>query len=92
MTVIMPKGLKPRIVPARYATVGAMAEANVSVRSWCRKCALVMDVSPAMLAAYHGPDFSLIDRIATCRSVTCDGETFFLAGGHGRYETLLINN
>jgi hypothetical protein len=88
----MPKGLKPRLVPRRFATVGAMAAEGVSVRSWCRSCGLVLNVSPAMLSAYYGADFSLVDRIVVCRSVTCEGETFFLANGHGRYETLLIND
>lgn len=87
----MPKGVRPPSIQDRYRTVGKMAAAGVGVRAWCRKCGLVLQVEPAMLAAYHGADFSLINRTARCRSVTCDGEVFFLAEGHGRYVSLVFD-
>lgn len=87
----MAKGQTPRIIPHRYQTVGAMAAEGVAVRAWCRSCGLVLEVSPAMLAAYHGPDFSLVNRLARCRKVGCSGEVFFLAHGHGRFEPLLLD-
>lgn len=87
----MAKGQRPPIVSAQYKTVGAMASAGIGVRAWCRKCGLVLQVEPAMLAAYFGSDFSLVNRTARCRSVECDGEVFFLAQGHGRYVSLIFD-
>ncbi len=87
----MGKGRYPRIIPHDFQTVGAMAAANVPVRAWCRSCGLVLKVSPAMLAAYYGAEFSLVNRLARCRKVDCDGEVFFLARGHARFETLLYD-
>lgn len=84
----MPKGTSPRIVPRRFATVGAMAAERVEVRALCRKCGVMLRVSPGMLAAYYGPQFSLLKLTAPCRCVGCDGEVFFLAKGHGRFEPL----
>ena len=87
----MSKGKNPPMVQSRYLTVGAMVAAGVRVRAWCRTCGLVLEVSPAMLAAYHGADFSLVNRLAKCRKVGCDGEVFFLAKGHGRFVPLLFD-
>lgn len=87
----MGKGKYPRIIPSHFQTVGAMAAASVPVRAWCRSCGLVLEVSPAMLAAYHGADFSLVNRLARCRKVDCNGEVFFLAYGHARFESLLFD-
>ena len=84
----MPKGLHPRIVPEAWRTVGQMAEAGIRVRAWCRKCGTVLEVSPAMMAAYHGPGFSLLGLEAPCRVVGCDGRVFFMADGRGRFENL----
>ncbi len=88
----MGKGKYPRSIPTQWLTVGAMAASGTDVRAWCRKCSLVLKVSPAMLAAYHGPDFSLMNRLTKCRQVGCDGTVFFLANGRGRFESLLTDD
>ena len=87
----MGKGKYGRGFSPEWLTVDAMAANGVEVRAWCRKCSLVLKVSPAMLATYHGPDFSLINRLARCRQVGCDGEVFFMANGRGRFESLLFD-
>jgi hypothetical protein len=86
----MGKGKYGRTIPPTWRTVGAMVADGVEVRAWCRKCNLVLEASPAMLAAYHGADFSLVNRLAKCRQVWCDGEVFFMANGRGRFESLLF--
>lgn len=84
----MPKGTQPRIVPKRFATLKGMADNDVRVRAFCRKCDLALNVNPHLLLAFYGPDFSLIGLEAPCRRVGCDGKVFFLAYGHGRFEPL----
>jgi len=34
----------------------------------------VLKVSPAMLAAYYGAEFSLVNRLARCRKVDCEAK------------------
>jgi hypothetical protein len=84
----MPKRLQPHIMPKCFATLDGMVEERVRVRSWCRKCGTVLEVSPTLLMAYHGPDFSLVEREDPCCCVGCDGVVFYLANGHGRFEPL----
>lgn len=84
----MPKGSQPRLTPKRFATLGGMVEERVRVRSWCRKCGTALEVSPDLLMAFPGPDYSLIGREDPCRCVGCDGTVFYLANGHGRFEPL----
>ncbi len=84
----MPKGSQPRIVPHRFATLGAMTAKEVHVRSWCRKCGAILEACPVEMMATRGAAFSLIGHQEPCRCVGCDGEVFFLAKGHGRFEQL----
>lgn len=84
----MPKGSQSRIIPARFATLSAMSAEGVRVRSWCRKCGTVLEVSPVELAATRGAECSLLGREEPCRCVGCDGVIFFLTKGHGRFEPL----
>ena len=86
----MAKGKYPRTIPTQWHTVGAMVAGDVEVRAWCRTCSLVLKVSPAMLGAYHGSDFSLINREARCRQVGCKGTVFFMANGRGQFERLML--
>ena len=44
-----------------------------------------------MLAAYHGAEFSLINREAKCRQVGCGGRVFFMANWRGRFESLMLD-
>lgn len=88
----MGKGKYARTMPSDWRTVGEMVASGVEVRAWCRKCSLVLKVSPAMLAAYHGPDFSLINLETKCRQVGCDGTVFFMANGRGRFESLMFED
>ncbi len=84
----MPKGTQPRLVPHRFVTLGAMSAEGVRVRSWCRTCDTVLEVSPTEMMVTRGADFSLIGHREPCRCVGCDGTVFFLANGHGRFEPL----
>ena len=84
-------GKYPRTIPTQWYTVGAMAAGGVEVRAGCRTCSLVVRFSPAMLAAYHGAEFSLINREAKCRQVGCGGRVFFMANGRGRFESLMLD-
>lgn len=86
--MVMPKGSQPRIVPLRFAMLGAMAAESVRVRSWCRKCDTVIEVSPVEMMATRGAEFSLIGHQEQCPCVGCDGSVFFLASGHKRFEPL----
>jgi len=88
----MGKGKYGRSIPPQWRTVGAMASSGTDVRAWCQTCSLVLKVSPAMLAAYHGPEFSLINRRAKCRQVSCNGMVFFMANGRGRFESLIFDD
>lgn len=85
---VMPKGTQPRIIPKRFQTLGGMVDEGVRVRSWCRTCSTALEVEPAMLLAFHGPDYSLFGREDPCAVVGCQGTTFYLASGHGRFEPL----
>lgn len=84
----MPKGTQPRIMPRRFATLGAMSAEGVRVRSWCRKCQTVLEVSPVEMMATRGAEFSLVGREEPCPCVGCDGMVYYLANGHGRFEPL----
>ncbi len=60
-------------LPEWAQSVGLLARSNSLVRSRCGTCGTEMRVDPAMLAAFHGPGFSLAGHRARCSMVGCAG-------------------